>query len=176
MSRFREPASHLSRSVGERHRGTGGILNSLMTGVRVSQTVSDHRGCLGRGTRVGGARTIVISTWSEPVERREPFQPPTMGRTWGFAKDRSITEGRALPGRGNLVYSPGGLRRAKPASAAFSKYGVEDNISRGESDCSGSERPLCMLKSPTTQRGTSRDGKRVSGETEWTRWSHVLVE
>jgi len=59
--------------------------------------------------------------WSEPVERREDSQLLTRGRRWEFAKARSKTEGRDLPTRGNLVYSPAGLRRAKPDSAAFSK-------------------------------------------------------
>jgi len=57
---------------------------------------------------------IVIGMWSEPVEGREASQLLTRGRRWGFPKARSMTEGRALPTRGNLVYSPGGLRRAKP--------------------------------------------------------------
>ena len=64
---------------------------------------------------------IVIGMWSEPVEGREDSQLLTRGRRLGFAKARSKTEGRDLPTRGNLVYSPGGLRRAKPDSAAFSK-------------------------------------------------------
>ena len=63
---------------------------------------------------------IVIGMWSERVEGREASQLFTRGRMVGFAKARSITEGRALPTRGNLVYSPGGLRRAKPDSAALS--------------------------------------------------------
>jgi len=64
---------------------------------------------------------IVIGMWSEPVEGREDSQFLTRGRRWGFAKARSKTEGRDLPTRVNLVYSPVGLGRAKPDSAAFSK-------------------------------------------------------
>jgi len=64
---------------------------------------------------------IVIGMWLEPVEGRELSQLFTTGRRRGLVKARSVIEGRALPTRGNLVYSPGGLRRAKPASAAFSK-------------------------------------------------------
>ena len=78
------------------------------------------------------------------------------------------------------MYSPGGFRRAKPASAVFPKYGVEELISRGERDRSGSERALCMLRSATTRRGTPRDGKRVlarpggpSGRAYW--WSRRLL-
>jgi len=80
VSRSSDPASHISRSVGEGHGGTGGIINSLMIGVRVSQSVSDYRGRLGLGIRVGGARSIVISIWSEPVKGRETSQPLTSGR------------------------------------------------------------------------------------------------
>ena len=93
-----------------------------------------------------------------------------------MAKDRSMTEGRALPTKGNLVYSPGWFRRAKPASAAFANYGVEETISRGENDRSGSERGLSMLRSPTTRTGIRRARKRVSGGTEWTLWSRVFVK
>jgi len=64
---------------------------------------------------------IVIGMWLEPVEGREPSQLFTTGRRRRLVKARCVIEGRALPTRGNLVYSPGGLRRAKPASAAFSK-------------------------------------------------------
>jgi len=67
------------------------------------------------------ARLTVIGMWSEPVEGREASQLFTSGRRGGFPKARSMTEGQALPTRGNLVYSPGGLRRAKRASPAFSK-------------------------------------------------------
>jgi len=142
----------------------------------VSQSVADHQGRLGLGISVEGARSIVNGRWSESVEGRQTSQPLTIGRRRGLAKVRSITKGRALPTKRNLVYSPGGLRRAKPPFAAFSKHGVEEPISRGENNRSGSERGLCMLMSPTTRRGTPRDGKRISGESEWTRWSRVLVE
>ena len=103
------------------HDGAAGTLKPLMIGSRASQSVSAH---LGRGDfwfREGVVRVIVIGMWSDPVEGREASQLLTMGRRRGFAKARSITERRALPTRGNLVYSPGGLRRAKRDSAAFSK-------------------------------------------------------
>jgi len=83
---------------------------------------------------------IVIGTWSEPVEGREASPLYTTGRRRGLVKARSSTEGQALPTRGNLVYSPGGFKRAKPASAAFSKYWVEKEISYGEKAPSCSER------------------------------------
>jgi len=71
---------------------------------------------------------------------------------------------------------PRRVEEGKPASAAFSKYGVEESISHGEKDRCRSGKGLCMLRSPTTRRGIPRAGKRVSGETEWTLWSRVLVE
>jgi len=121
VSLSNDPASHLSGSAGEGQTGAGGTRKFLIRGDSVSQSVSDHLGCLGLWIRVGGARLIVIGTWSEPVEGREASHDLNNGRRRGFAKARSITEGRALPTKGNLVYSPGGLRRVKPASAAFSK-------------------------------------------------------
>ena len=109
------------QSVGEGQGGAGGTQRFLMRGDSVSQSVLDQLGRLGVGINVGGARLIVIGTWLEPVEGREISQDLNIGRWRGFAKARSITEGWALPTKGNLVYSPGWLRRAKPASAAFSK-------------------------------------------------------
>jgi len=103
------------------HDGAAGTLKSLMIGSRVSQSVSAHLGRGGFWFREGVARVIVIGMWSDPVEGKEASQLLTRGRRGGFAKARSMTEGRALPTRGNFVYSPGGFRRAKPDSAAFSK-------------------------------------------------------
>jgi len=102
------------------HDGAAWILNPLMIGSRVSQSVFAHRGRGGFWFREGTARVIVIGMWSEPVEGREASQLLTRGRSAGFAKARSISEGRALPTRGNLVNAPGGLRSALD-SAAFSK-------------------------------------------------------
>ena len=121
VSLSKDPANHSSRVVGAGQTGAAGTRKFLMRGDSVSQSGSEHLGCLGLGISVGGARLIVIGTWSEPGEGRGPSQDFNNGRRRGFAKARSITEGRALPTKGNLVYSPGGLRRAKPASAAFSK-------------------------------------------------------
>ena len=92
-----------------------------MIGSRASQSVSAHRGRGGFWFREGAARVIVIGMWSEPAEGRDASQLLTRGRRWGFAKARSMTKERALPTRGNLVNSPGGLRRAKPDSPAFAK-------------------------------------------------------
>jgi len=77
----------------------------------------------------GEASSMVIGTWSDLVEGREVSHPLKKGRSRGFANAKSIKEGRAFPERGNLVYTPGDLRRAKPPTAACSKYGVEEEIS-----------------------------------------------
>jgi len=119
--RFSDSDIHSSSFGGVGHDGSAGTLKPLMIGSKVSQSVSAHRGRGGFWFREGAVRVIVIGMWSEPVEGREASQLLTRVRRGGFAKARSKTEGRALPTRGNLVYSPGGLRRAKPDSAAFSK-------------------------------------------------------
>jgi len=116
-----DPDLHSSSCRGVGHGGAPETLKPLMIGSRVSQSVSVQRGRGGFWFGDGAARVIVIGTWSEPVEGREASQLLTRGRRGGFAKARSITEGRALPTKGNLVYSPGGFSRAKPDSAAFSK-------------------------------------------------------
>jgi len=119
--RFSDSDIHSSSFGGEGHDAAAGTLKPLLIGSRVSQSVSAHHGRGGFLFREGVAIGIVIGKWSEPVEGREASQLLTRARGGGFAKAGSITEGRALPTRGNLVYSPGGLRWAKPDSAAFSK-------------------------------------------------------
>jgi len=119
---------------------------------------------------------MVIGMWYEPVEGREDSQPLTKSRSRGLAKTRSITEGRAFPDRGNLVYTPGEFQRAKPPSAANSKYGPEEEISWDEKERSGSARGLWMLRSPTTRSRVPVSGKRDSGGTEWTLQSAQLIE
>jgi len=119
--RFSDSDIHSSSCRGVGHGGAAGTLKPLMIGSRVSQSVSAQRGRGGFWFGDGAARVIVIGMWSESVEGREASQLLIMGRRGVFAKARSMTEGRAFPTRGNLVYSPGGLRRAKPDSAAFSK-------------------------------------------------------
>ena len=112
---------HASSFGGVRHDRAAGTLNPLMIGSRVSQSVAADRGRGGFWFREAVVRVIVIGMWSDPVEGREASQLFTRGRRGGFENARSITEGRAFPTRGNLVYSLGGLRRAKPDSAAFLK-------------------------------------------------------
>ena len=120
-SRFTDSDIHSSSCRGVGHGGAAGTLNPLTIRSRVSQSVSAKRGLGGFLFWDGAARVIVIGMWSEPVEGREASQLLTRGTREGFAKARSMTEGRALPTKGNLVYSPGGFRRAKSDSAAFSK-------------------------------------------------------
>jgi len=86
------------------HKGAAGTLKSLMIGSKASQSVSAQRSRGGFWFSEGVARVIVIGMWSEPVEGREASQLLTRGRRGGFAKARSMTEGRAFPTRGNLVY------------------------------------------------------------------------
>jgi len=119
--RFSDSDIYSSSFGGVGHDGAAGTLKPLMIGSRVSQSVSAHCWDGGFWFREGVARVIVIGMWSDPVEGREASQLLTRGRRGGFAKARSMTEGRVLPTRGNLGYSPGGLRRAKPDSASFSK-------------------------------------------------------
>jgi len=119
---------------------------------------------------------MVMRTWSEQVKGREVTQPLTKGRSTGFAKERSITEGRALPERGNLVYSPGEFMSAKRHIAANCKYGEEEETSCEEKERSGSGRRLWMFRSPTTESGMPMSGKRVSAGTEWTVRSPALIE
>jgi len=121
IRRFSDSDNHSSSCRGVGHSGAAWTLKPLMTGSKVSQSVSAQRGRGGSWFREGAARVIVIGIWSEPVEGREASQLVIRGRRGGFAKARSITDGRAFPTRGNLVYSPGGLRRAKAESAAFSQ-------------------------------------------------------
>ena len=46
-------------------------------------------------------------------------------RRGGLAKALSITEGPALPDKGNLVYTAGQSSTVKPPNASLSKYGME---------------------------------------------------
>ena len=119
--RFSDSDIHSSSCRGVGHGGAAGTLKPLMIGSRVAQSVSAQWGRGGFWFGDGMARVIVIGMWSEPVEGREASQLLIRRRRAGFANARSITAGQALPTKGNLVYSPGGFRRAKPDSAAFSK-------------------------------------------------------
>jgi len=124
--------SQSSKTFGEGHSGGGGTMKFLMMGESSFQSVWSHLRGEGAGSEDGEASSIVMGTWSEPVEGREVSHPFTKGRSRGLAKVRSITEGRALPERGNLVYMPGKFSKAKLPSTANSKYGAEEETSRNE--------------------------------------------
>ena len=176
MNRSSDLDNHSSGCDGEGHSGGGGTLKFLMTGERVSQSVSSDRGRCGFRVAMGRARSMDIGTCLEPIEGREDSQLCTIGTGCVLANGRSITEERALPARENWVYSPAGFMSAMPAPAAFSKYGTEELSSWDENERVGSERGLWMLRSPTTRRRMLRSRKRVSGETELIRCSKALVQ
>jgi len=121
VRRSSEVVSHSSRGFGEGQDRGEGTWNVSTRGDSVSQSVWSHvrRG----GGRVwdGESSSMVMGTWAEPVEGRDVSHPLTKGKSRGLAKARSMTEGRALPDKGYLVYTPGELSRAKPPNAAFSK-------------------------------------------------------
>ena len=148
----------------------------LMIGESSSQSVGSHLKGGGAWSWDGDACNMVMRTWSEPIEARERSKPLTQGRSRVLAKARSITEGRAFPERGNLVYTPGDFSRGKPGSTANSKYVVEEETSSDEKERRGSSSGLWMFRSPTTKSGTRRSAKRDSGRTEWTLRSAELIE
>jgi len=82
--------------------GGRGTLKDLITGVRVSQSVSAHLGCGGFRLSEGGAMVIVMGMSSEPGEGRVASQIFSNGRRRGLAKARSMTKGRACQPRGTL--------------------------------------------------------------------------
>jgi len=114
----------------------------LMRGESSSQFMWSHLRRGGAGSRYEDASNMVMRTWSKPIERREVSQPATKGRSRVLAKAQSITDVRAFPERGNLVYTPGEFCRAKPPSATNLKYGAEKETSQDEKERSGSARGL----------------------------------
>ena len=84
-------------------RRGGGTLKLSIRGVRVSQSVWSHPNWWWARTEDGEGTSIVIGTWSEPVEGRGVSHPLTNGRCRGLGQARSITEGHAIPERGNMV-------------------------------------------------------------------------
>src|SRR5437588_6407947 len=97
------------------------MLSDLRRGVRAFQSVFAQLGEGGGGLRWGADSIIWMGRWSEPVEGRETSQEETKGVREELAKDRSRTEGRVDRSKGNLVWTPGVLTRAKPRSKALSK-------------------------------------------------------
>jgi len=117
-----------------------GTIKSLRIRESSSQSRwSDLRG-RGAGYDHSYASSMVMGTWSVPVERREVSHPLTKGRSEGLANARSITEGHAFPERGNLMYTPWEFNRAKAPNAANSKYRADEETSWDEKWSSGSAR------------------------------------
>jgi len=79
-----------------------------MIGVRVSQSVSAHLGRSGLWFREAGVSIIVVGILLEAVEGREASRLLTIGSRRGLPKGRTMTDGRALPTKGNIVYSCNG--------------------------------------------------------------------
>ena len=151
-------------------------MKCLPIGESSSQSVLSHLRRGEAGSQDGDASIMVMGTWSEPVEGREVSQLWTKGRSMELAKARLITEGRAFPERGNLVYTPGEFSRAKPPSATNSKYRAEQETSWDEKARRGSARALWMFRSPTTKSGTPVSGRRHCGGTEWTLRFAALIK
>ena len=81
----------------------GGTIKSLSRGARADQSVKDQLG-EGEGEEVNGCESIIwTGTWSEPVEGRRVSHDWPKGSNKGEAKERSRTDGRPEPPRGNRV-------------------------------------------------------------------------
>jgi len=81
------------------------------------------------GVRSGVDRAIERAEWSEPVGGRNGFQEEKYGTKALLANERSRTAGRWVVVKGNIVYTPGVLRREKAKSEALSQWGKLINCS-----------------------------------------------
>jgi len=111
-------------------------------GEGASQSVRSYLMWWGTRSEEGEASSMVMGKWCKPVKGREDSHPLTKGRRRGFANAKSITEERAFPERGNLVYTPGEFRRAKPPSPANLKYAAQEESSCDEKEGSGAANRL----------------------------------
>src|SRR5437899_7209974 len=89
--------------------------------LRAFQSVLSQLGVGAGGCSRGAESSIVMGTWSDPVDGREVSQLWKKGAAAGLAKEMSRTPGRVEESKGNRVKIPGTLRREKPRSTAFSK-------------------------------------------------------
>jgi len=126
VSHLSDPVIQSSRTFGEGHGGGGWTLKFMTMGESASQAVRYYMRRRGVTSGDGEASSMVLGMWSEQFEGRDVSHPLTQHRSRGFAKAKLITERRAFPERGNMVYMPWELWSAKPPSAAISKYGAEE--------------------------------------------------
>src|SRR5437879_13653697 len=85
------------------------------------QSVLSQLGVGGGGHNKGADSSMVMGTWSDPVDGREVSQLWKKGAAAGLAKEMSRTPGQVEELKGNRVKIPGILRREKPRYAALSK-------------------------------------------------------
>ena len=89
--------------------------------LRACQSVLSQLGVGGGGRSKDAESSMVMETWSDPVDGREVSQLWKKGAAAGLAKEMSRTPGRMEESKGNRVKIPGTLRREKPRSVALSK-------------------------------------------------------
>src|SRR5437899_1106408 len=137
-----------------------GIRMDSICDFRASLSVLSQLGVGGGGRSNGAESSMVIGTWSDPVDGREVSQLWKKGAAARLAKEMSRTPGWMEESKENRVKILGTLRREKPRSVARSKYGAETEMSWEESSRSGSGRGSWRLKSPMVIVGKGCVGKR----------------
>src|SRR5205807_8112158 len=98
-----------------------GIRMDASCGLRAFQSVLSQLGVGGGGRSKGAESSMIMGTWSDPVDGREVSQLWRKEAAAGLAKEMSRTPGRLEESNGNRVNIPRILRREKPRSAALSK-------------------------------------------------------
>src|SRR5947209_4029756 len=89
--------------------------------LRAFQSVLSQLGVEGSGRSKCAESSMVVGTWSDPVDGREVFLLWKKGAAAGLAKEMSRIPGWVEESKENRVKIPGTLRREKPRSAALSK-------------------------------------------------------
>src|SRR5437899_795371 len=97
------------------------IRMDMSCALRAFQSVLSQLGVGGGGRSKGAETSMVMGTWSDPVDGREVSQLWKKGAAAGLAKEMWRTPGRVEEPNGNRVKMPQTLRREKPRSAAMSK-------------------------------------------------------
>src|SRR5207302_3449412 len=98
-----------------------GIWMDASCDLRAFQSVLSQLGVGGGGRSKGAESSMVIGTWSDPVDGREVSQLWKKGAAAELAKEMSRTLGWVEELNGNRVKILGTLRREKLRSAALSK-------------------------------------------------------